>query len=463
MKTIEDDPEFDAKRASKKLRAFVEGNVHAIRLKAEIMVDHFHSQVVAKHKISGQARAMVVTSSILRCIEYYHAISDYLAKRMSPYQAIVAFSGEHDYKGNKVTEASLNGFPPKDIADRIQEDPYRILVCADKFQTGYDEPLLHTMYVDKTLSGVKAVQTLSRLNRAHPAKHDAFVLDFANDAEDIVRAFAPYYRTTVLSQETDPNKLHNLVAELNYFGVYTQESIDSFVALFLSGADRDQLDPILDRCVAEYIEMPDEDDQVVFKGSAKAFLRTYNFLSAVMPFGVPAWENLSIFLHNLVPKLPAPREDDLSAGVLETIDMESYRVEKREAMKLAIADEEGWVELVPAAGGGHVNEPELERLSSILQSFNDLFGNIAWTDADRVQRLITEEIPRKVSEDEAYQNAKKNNDPANARVEHDRALARVMLALVSDDTELFKQFSDNESFKRWLSDAVFRTTFWDAA
>jgi type I restriction enzyme R subunit len=170
MKTIEDDPEFDAKRASKKLRAFVEGNVHAIRLKAEIMVDHFHSQVFARHKIGGRARAMVVTSSILRCIEYYHAISDYLAERMSPYQAIVAFSGEHDYMGNKVTEARLNGFPSKDIADRIQEDPYRILVCAEKFQTGYDEPLLHTMYVDKTLSGVKAVQTLSRLNRAHPAK-----------------------------------------------------------------------------------------------------------------------------------------------------------------------------------------------------------------------------------------------------------------------------------------------------
>jgi type I restriction enzyme M protein len=172
---------------------------------------------------------------------------------------------------------------------------------------------------------------------------------------------------------------------------------------------------------------------------------------------------LSIFLDHLVPKLPAPREDDLSSGILETIDMESYRVEKREAMKIALADEEGAVEPVPASGGGYINEPELERLSAILQSFNDLCGNIAWTDADRVQRLITEEIPRKVAEDEAYQNARRNNDPANARVEHDRALARVMLALVSDDTELFKQFSDNEGFKRWLSDAVFRSTYEESA
>ena len=463
MKTIEDDPEFDTKRASKKLRAFVEGNEHAIRLKAEIMVDHFHSQVIAKHKIGGQARAMVVTSTIPRCIEYFHAISAYLAERKSPYRAIVAFSGEHEYKGIEVTEASLNGFPSKDIADQIREDPYRILVCADKFQTGYDEPLLHTMYVDKTLSSVKAVQTLSRLNRAHPAKHDAFVLDFANTAEDIERAFAPYYRTTVLSQETDPNKLHDLVNELNGYGIYLPETVDKFAELYLAGVERDQLDPLLDACVAEYIEMPEEDDQVAFKGLAKAFTRTYNFLSTVLPFGNPQWEKLSIFLDHLIPKLPAPREDDLSAGILETIDMESYRVEKRESMKIALADEEGELAPVPAAGGGHGPDPELERLSTILQSFNDLFGDIVWTDSDRVQRLIVEDIPRKVAEDEAYQNAKKNNDPANARVEHDRALARVMLALVSDDTELFKQFSDNESFKRWLSDAVFRTTFEQSA
>lgn len=463
MKTVEDDPEFDTKRASKKLRAFVEGNDHAIRLKAEIMVDHFHSQVIAKHKIGGQARAMVVTSTIPRCIEYFHAISAYLKERKSPYKAIVAFSGEHEYKGMEVTEASLNGFPSKDIADQIREDPYRILVCADKFQTGYDEPLLHTMYVDKTLTSVKAVQTLSRLNRAHPAKHDAFVLDFANSAESIERAFADYYRTTVLSQETDPNKLHDLVAELSTYAIYTLETVDRFVELYLAGVDRDLLDPLLDVCVAEYIEMPDEDDQVAFKGLAKAFTRTYNFLSAVIPFGNAQWEKLSIFLDHLIPKLPAPREDDLSSGILETIDMESYRVEKREAMKIALADDDGELDPVPAAGGGLLNAPELDRLSNILQTFNDQFGNIEWSDADRVHKLITEEIPRKVAQDEAYQNAQKNNDPANARVEHDQALGRVMMAVLKDDTELFKQFSDNDGFRRWLSDAIFQATYGKSA
>ena len=184
VKTVESDPEFDTKRAAKKLRRYVESHDHAIRLKAEIMVDHFHEQVLDLRKIGGQARAMVVTTGIERAIQYYHAISDYLVERKSPYKAIVAFSGEHEYGGKKVSEASLNGFPSSQIADKIQEDPYRFLICADKFQTGYDEPLLHTMYVDKVLSGIKAVQTLSRLNRAHPQKHDVFVLDFMNDSRN---------------------------------------------------------------------------------------------------------------------------------------------------------------------------------------------------------------------------------------------------------------------------------------
>lgn len=459
MKTVEDDPEFDAKRASKKLRAYVEGNEHAIAQKADIMVDHFLAQVVAKRKIGGQARAMVVTSSIARCIEYFHAIRDALGVRKSPYRVIVAFSGEHEYKGLKVTEASLNGFPSNAIAEQVKTDPNRILVVANKFQTGYDEPLLHTMYVDKALSGVLAVQTLSRLNRAHPAKHDTFVLDFANDAEEIQRAFEPYYRTTVLAEETDANKLHDLVTDLDAFGIYTPEQIEEFVSRYIAGERHDQLDPLLDTSVAEYVELPDEDDQVKFKGDAKAFLRTYNFLSTVLPYGSAEWEKRSIFLDHLVPKLPAPKEEDLAAGILENIDLESYRAEKLNAMKIVLDDEDGTLAPVPASGGGHLSDPELERLSAIVQSFNDHFGNIEWNDADRVQRFITEEIPRLVSEDEAYKNAQANDDPVNARVESDRALSQVMLRLISDDTQLFKEFQDNSSFKQWLASAVFNATY----
>ena len=183
------------------------------------MVDHFHENVVGPKKIGAQARAMVVTDGIQRAIDYYVAIRRYLSERSSPYKAIVAFSGEHEYGGENVTETSMNGFPSGQIADKIQEDPYRILVCADKFQTGYDEPLLHTMYVDKRLSDIRAVQTLSRLNRAHPKKHDVFVLDFMNDTDAIRDAFSDYYRTTILSDETDPDKLHDLKATLDGYEV----------------------------------------------------------------------------------------------------------------------------------------------------------------------------------------------------------------------------------------------------
>ena len=459
LKKVEDDPEFDTKRAKKKLRRYVESHDHAIRLKAEIMVDHFHEQVLQLSKIGGEARAMVVTSGIERAIQYFHAIRDYLAERKSRYQAIVAFSGEHTYGGMKVTEASLNGFASSQIADTIQQDPYRFLICADKFQTGYDEPLLHTMYVDKPLAGIKAVQTLSRLNRAHPKKHDVFVLDFMNDADTIQQAFADYYRTTILADETDPNRLHDLKAALDGCQVYAAAQVDEFAALYLGGADRDRLDPILDACVADYRERLDEDGQVDFKGKAKAFLRAYGFLSSILPYTNADWEKLSIFLTFLVPKLPAPVEEDLSKGILDAIDMDSYRVEKQAAVRIQLPDEDAEIDPMPTDGGGHKPEPELDRLSNILKTFNDQFGNISWSDADRVHKLITEDIPIRVAADGAYQNAMKNNDRQNARIEHDKALARVMTAVLKDDTELFKQFMDNESFRRWLTDTVFGLTY----
>jgi type I restriction enzyme, R subunit len=459
VKTIEADPEFDTKRAKKKLRRYVESHDHAVRLKAEIMVDHFHEQVIGLNKIGGQARAMVVTTGIERAIQYFHAIREYLKERKSPYQAIVAFSGEHEYGGVKVTEASLNGFPSNKIADKIQEDPYRFLICADKFQTGYDEPLLHTMYVDKILSGIKAVQTLSRLNRARPQKHDTFVLDFMNDADTIREAFAGYYRTTLLSEETDPNKLHDLKATLDGYQVYAQEQIDQLVALYLGGADRDKLDPILDACVATYKEDLDEDGQVDFKGKAKVFVRTYGFLASILPYTNAEWEKLSIFLNFLIPKLPAPEEQDLSKGILEAIDMDSYRVEKQAAIQIQLPDANAEIGPVPTSGGGHMPEPELDRLSNILKAFNDQFGNIDWKDADKISKVITEEIPAKVAADKAYQNAMKNSDKQNARIEHDIALKKVLVGLLSDHTELFKQFSENPAFQKWLADTVFTATY----
>ncbi len=458
-KTVANDPRFDTNKAQKKLRRYVEEHAHAIRLKAEIMVDHFHEQVAAFGKIGGQARAMVVAGSVNRAIEYYRAIGDYLAERKSPYRAIVAFSGEREYGGAKVSEALLNGFPSSLIAGKIREDPYRFLICAEKFQTGYDEPLLHTMYVDKILSGIKTVQTLSRLNRAHPKKHDVFVLDFMNDADAVREAFEPYYRATILADETDPDKLHDLQADLEGRQVYSQAQVDDLARRYLEGEPRERLDPILDACVAAYRTELDEDGQIDFKSKAKAFVRAYGFLSMVLPYTNKEWEKLSIFLDFLTPKLPAPQEEDLSKGILEAIDMDSYRVEKRLAMRIRLPDEDGEIEPVPVSGGGGKPEPELDRLSNIIQSFNERFGNIAWADADRVRRLIAEEIPARVAADSAYRNAQRNSDRQNARIEHDKALSRVMNAIVSDDTQLYKHFADDAGFKRWLTDAVFQLTY----
>jgi type I restriction enzyme R subunit len=456
VKKIEDDPEFDTKKAKKKLRRYVESHDHAIRLKAEIMVDHFHDHVIAPGKIGGQARAMVVTSGIARAIQYFHACKTYLAERKSPYQAIVAFSGEHEYGGAKVSESSLNGFSSSDIVTKIQDDPYRFLICADKFQTGYDEPLLHTMYVDKALSGIKAVQTLSRLNRAHPQKHDCFVLDFQNNSEAITFAFQDYYRTTLLAEETDPNKLHDLKAALDNAQVYTPEQVQQVVTKFLSGAERDTLDPNLDACVVVYTNSLDEDQQVDFKGKAKTFCRAYDFLSSILPYTNAEWEKLSILLNLLVPKLPAPKEEDLSKGILEAIDMDSYRVEKKAVMKIALADEDAEIEPVPTEGGGKMGEPELDRLSNILKSFNEQFGTL-FKDTDRVVKRIRDDIAPKVAADVAYQNAKENT-PHTARMAHDQALNNVMQALLKDDTDVYKQFVENEAFKRFVSDMVYRQT-----
>lgn len=458
VKTVDSDPEYDVKKARKKIRRYVESHEKAISSKAEIMVDHFLEQVLAQNKIAGQARAMIVTGSIQRAIQYFFAIRSYLEECKSPYKAIVAFSGEPEYNGEKVSEAKLNGFPSSEIEDRIQEDPYRFLICAEKFQTGYDEPLLHTMYVDKPLAGIKAVQTLSRLNRAHPQKYDVFVLDFQNNTPTIQESFGDYYRTTILSDETDPNKLHTLRAELDAYQVYSTQQVDSLVALYLAGADRDKLDPILDACVAVYIEELDEDGQVNFKGKAKSFTRTYDFLATILPYAVPDWERLSVFLNLLVPKLPAPKEEDLSKGILQSIDIDSYRAEKKATMSIALPDADAEIGPIPTSGGGHMPEPELDRLSNIVKAFNEQFGKL-FENTDRLEKRITEEIPEKVSADQAYQNATKHSDRQNARIEHDKALQRVITAMFKDDAQLFKQFQDNDSFRSWLKETVFEMTY----
>ena len=461
VKTVENDPLFDTKRAQRLLRYYVETQKIAVQEKSEIIVEHFHTEVAKK--IKGQARAMVVTSSIKRAIEYYMAISNLLKERKSPYKAVVAFSGEANYEGTTYNEAKLNGFPSSQIEKTFKKDPYRILVVANKFQTGYDEPLLHTMYVDKGLSDIKAVQTLSRLNRCHADKNDVFVLDFVNDPDVIKTAFDRYYKTTVLSGETDANKLNDLIDVIEPMEVYQPAEVDYVVKAYLDGADRTALDPKIDICVERYKKL-DLEDQIEFKSSAKTFVRTYNFLSSILPYGSMDWEKLSIFLTFLVSKLPRPSSDDNIEEILEDIELESYRLVAQETMSIKLDDEDSEIDAVPVKTDVGIPVPELDKLSNIIATFHDIWGNCDWTDEDRIKKQVAD-LPDIVAQDEAYQNAMKHSDAQNARDESDRATREAIFKSITSGMELYTAFQDdmrnknNQSFQKWLLDFVFTMTY----
>ena len=456
IKSIDDDPRFDTKRAQKKLRRLVENHGDAIARKAEIIVDHFHESVFTPMRMDGKARAMVVTDGVDRAIAYYHSIQEIIGKENHPYRALVAFSGRRGPEGNQVTEALLNGVPESKTAEEFQKDPYRILICADKFQTGYDEPLLHTMYVDKYLSGIRAVQTLSRLNRSHPKKSDTFVLDFMNSTEVIQESFADYYRTTILSDETDPNKLHDLKNGLDQAQVYSQEETDDLAQKYLGGDDRSTLEPIIGHCIERYVKLT-EDEQVRFKGSAKSFARLYGFLSQILPYSNAEWEKLSIFLNFLIPKLPAPEEQDLAQGILDAVDMETYRAEKQATQRISLKDEDAEIDPIQAERGGGIQEPLMEFLSTILDKFNKIWGN-SFSNPDHVGEII-KAMPDRVNKDEAYQNAKMYSDQQNAEIELDSALDKQAAASMRDGTEFFRKYSEDPEFKQWLREMIFAATY----
>ena len=303
------------------------------------------------------------------------------------------------------------------------------------------------------------MQTLSRLNRAYPKKKDTFILDFADQTEQVKKAFDRYYRTTILSSETDPNKLYDLIAILEDAQVYNEGDINQLLELFLNGAGRDKLDPTLDKCAEIYKTTLDEDGQVKFKGTAKSFVRTYEFLGAILPYADPKWEKLSTFLTLLIPKLPSPKDDDPNfEELLKSVDLDSYRVEVKNQISISMEDENAEVDPVPVSSGGKKPEAEYDSLSNILKTFNDLFGNIDWKDKDNVQAQIAR-IPEMVSQDATYQAAMRNSDRQNAHLESNNVLNEVMFRIMADNIELYKQYSDNPDFKKWLSDMVFNLTY----
>lgn len=456
VKAIESDPEFEKKQAQKKLRAFVESQPETIQQKASIIVEHFHTQVIDKGKMGGQARAMVVTSSILRAIEFYYEISRLLEERKSPYKAIVAFSGSKNYGGKEVTEADVNGFPSKDIEDNMERDPYRILVVAEKFQTGYDQPLLHTMYVDRILTDVKAVQTLSRLNRCHPKKRDTFVLDFANDADSIRESFQRFYKTTILSKETDPNKLNDLILEIEAANIYTETDIYTLNEKYWSGAPREEIDPIINTSVERFKEL-EENSQIRCKSSIKAFLRTYPFLAAVLPFKSVEWEKLNTYYSLLIHKLPVLKGEDFTEGLIEAIDFDQYRIIKGEEQKIELENSDAEIEPTPVGTPKGKSEPNMAKLSEILDEFN----GINWLDKEKAKQQL-EELPVRLQADEAFVNAARNSDRETAQQQCNMSLMMIIARMLNENTEFCRNYLDNPDFMNFINQRVFNTAYENA-
>lgn len=457
VRAIEEDPEFDKKQASAKIRAWVEAQPETIDAKARIIVEHFHENVINKGKVGGQARAMVVTSSIIRAIEMYYAISEKLRQRNSPFKAIVAFSGDKEYNGRQVNEATVNGFPSSEIEARMGQYPYRILIVADKFQTGYDQPLLHTMYVDKVLSDVKAVQTLSRLNRCHPKKRDTFVLDFAGNAQLVAEAFQKYYKATNLNRETDPNKLNDLLAKIEEYNIFTMDEVEEINRIFLSEQDRTLLDPILDTAVERFKEL-DDDNKIDCKSAVKGYNRIYPFLAAVIPHSSKYWEKMYIYLHLLAAKLPRIPREDWTEGLLDAIDFDQYRSIKQAEAQFQMENEDTGIDPVPVGGGGSTTDPDFDRLSNILEEFNATFGGIEWEHPEEAIEQIRQ-LPERLAANENFSNAVRRNDEQNAEIESNNALFQIVVELLSEKTEFARNYLDNPQFQAFVNQRVFNQAY----
>lgn len=449
LKKIEDDPAYDKNKAQKKLKIFVESHSHAIAKKTALMVDHFMDNVIRKAKINGLAKAMVVTSSRRNAVKYKKAFDKYLADTGNPYKAIVAFSGEIDGQ----TEAALNHFSSAAIPDEFKKSEYRFLIVANKYQTGFDQPLLHTMYVDKKLGGVNAVQTLSRLNRTTAGKKDTFVLDFANDADEIKKSFDPFFETTILGEATDPNKLFDLQSSLDAFQVYTPEQVQEFSQKMVTNVPVDQLHSILDAAAEVFRTSLNEEQQDDFRAKCKTYVRLYVFLAQIVPFVNPYLERLYLFLNHLQNKLGKQRDEDLAQGILDNIDMDSYRLQKEGEFNIQLQQGDE-LKPLPTDMRGGAAEPEMEYLSNIVKAFNDRFGT-QFTNEDKVKKM-TEDLMADVAQDAEFANAFRHSDEQNAKITFEEVLKRKLIDHIETNFEVFKEFNDNKEFRDFFAGTMFK-------
>ncbi|NOZ91077.1 MAG: type I restriction endonuclease subunit R [Epsilonproteobacteria bacterium] len=459
QKSIEDNPLFDTKKAQKRLKSFVEKNPKTIQAKADIMLEHFVNKVFKTKKLKGNAKAMVVTSDIQSAILYYFAIKKSLKEFNNPFKVIIAFSGKKEIDGVEYTEDSLNGFASKDIATKFDSSEYRLLVVANKFLTGFDQPKLCTMYIDKKLQGVLAVQTLSRLNRSAPKfgkkTEDLFVLDFYNSVDDIKKSFDPFYTSTTLSSATDVNVLHDLKSALDSFGAYEKDEVEEFIEKYFNNNPIDELEPIINLAIDRFEEFDDE-EKADFKIKAKQFVKIYAQVVSIIPYEVESWERLFWFLKFLIPKLKIKdKEKDLIDNLLESVDLSTYGLERvRLNETIELDEQESKIEPQNSnPRGAHGNENR-DLLEEIIKDFNKRWFE-GWNETPEEQKVRFLKIANKIKShpdfEEKYLN---NSDKYTRKLAYQKIFDEVMGEQRRTELELYKKIATDELFKEAMQEMI---------
>ncbi|MFN8274772.1 MAG: DEAD/DEAH box helicase family protein [Flavobacteriaceae bacterium] len=464
-KSIEDNPLFDTAKAQKKLRAYVERDKQTIATKAEIMLEHFISNVFNKKKLKGKAKAMVVTQSIESAIKYYFALHKILKEKGNPFKIAIAFSGKKTIDGIEYTEESINGFAEKDTRDKFNEDEFRILVVANKYLTGFDQPKLTAMYVDKKLQGVLAVQALSRLNRAADKlgkkTEDLFVLDFFNSVNDIKEAFDPFYTATTLSSATDVNVLHEIKAVLDEVGVYEWYEVEDFVTKYFDKVNAQELSPIIDIAADRFnhqLELEDA-DKADFKIKAKQFVKIYGQIAAILPYEVLNWEKLFWFLKFLIPKLIiVDKDEDKLDELLNSVDLSTYGLERVKLNESIVLDASE-TELDPQnpnPRSAHNKDEEKDPLDMIVSSFNERWFQ-GWEVTPEDQRVKFISLSKHIRAHKDYASKVENNsDQLNRKLAFRKILDEVMSQQRKNELDLYRLYAKDESFYQAFLDTMER-------
>lgn len=464
-KSIEENPQYNNDKAQKLLRRVVERNPKTIAAKAEVMLNHFDAKIYRNHKLKGQAKAMVVTKDIECAITYYNALQDIAKVRRLPYGILIAFSGTKAIEGKEYTEAGMNGFPESQTAEEFEKDENRILVVANKYLTGFDQPKLCAMYIDKPLDGVLAVQALSRLNRAAPElgklSEDLFVLDFYNSTESMKEAFNPFFTMTTLSGATDVNVLHQLKTTLLQFGVFDMEEVNAFMELYIHGVDADQWAPILDAAVQRFDQEIEwaENGKADFKMKCKQFVKVYSRVAAIIEYEVPDWEKLYWYLRYLIPDLHVDSKGEDIKDLLDAVDLNTYGL-RRTALNETVVLDSGETTVEPnkpvMVNAGNNEEEGKDSLDVILDEFNERWFR-GWNATPEDQKTKFVSVAKAVAADKDYQELVVGNPDQQAV---DAAMAMIIDKAVrkmrQSDMSLYKSYQQNEGFKDGFRSVVAR-------